>query len=470
MRNPLVISSQSLVMVSAEHSVASIAELVDINMEPVAFLILDISDWQAAYQQLQQIRGNTQPGIYLKPVLFHGVLEGVPRDILNAADGILHSPDTSLEQSLETWAAKFEPINSRIDKLMAVYSEGDSNIAFKVLRFMQTRDSAFKPVPTPQKLSGYIYPKLQPLFIKDDIGVMETLEFLESRKLIAGQFLSRSYGCTHCGCAFLNFFETCPDCGASDLYTEELIHHFKCAYVGEVSDYLQGSNMICPKCDRPLKHIGVDYDKTSVVYHCRSCSNVFQDPAVMTACYDCWRETAPENQVVRDIKTFTISSLGDNAARFGMDSLFQTILESRVNTTSFAVFKEFFRLEKARIHRYQVSTSCLAILRIDGIERIYGQLGKRSQEVFVELSEAFRAGIRNSDVFSIRDETIFLTLLTETSEEHAVTAMTRLEKRIASLLESNLKMDFNVDFKIMPLAASIDLEGCIEDFLQSHAA
>lgn len=470
MRQALYISSKHLIPPGENIPVKAIADLVDCDIASIAFLVIAASDWQSAYLQLQQIRGFTRPAIYLKPILFLGDSTGMPRDIMQAADGWLTAGKDPINEQLETWAARLEIINARIDSMIELSSDGDSKIAFKVLRFIQSRSDEFKPLPTARMTSGYIYPKLQPFFVKDDIGVIETLDYLESRKLIAGTFVSRCHSCTHCGCAFLNFFETCPDCGASDLYNEELLHHFKCAYVGELTDYRQGTSLICPKCDTPLKHIGVDYDKASVIYHCRSCSKIFQDPTIMTACYDCWRETAPEDQLIRDIKSFSITSLGDNAARFGMESLFEAILASRVHITSYEVFREFFRIEKARILRYKLSTSCLAILRIDGIDQIYGKLGKRAQELFVELSEEFRTGLRNSDVFSVKNETLFLTLLTETSEKKSENAMVRLEKRITELLETNLKMGFIVHFTIQPLSAETDLEGCIETFLQSHAA
>ncbi|MCP3942519.1 MAG: hypothetical protein GY710_13675 [Desulfobacteraceae bacterium] len=469
MREPLCISSKRMLTCPPEMSVSTIQDLNLVDLEAVSFLILDLSDWQVGYQQLRRVRSHVNPDIYLKPVLFRGSSEAVPREVLQASDGIIRPDETEVEIEFSSWSARLEAINVRIDGLKKISKDGDSNIAFKVLRLIETRNKEFKPIPSARKLSGHIYPSLQPLFPKQDIGVLETLEFLENQKLITGQFVSRAYGCTHCGCAFLNFFEICPDCNSSDLYTEELIHHFRCAYVGGKSDYKQGQELICPKCDRALKHIGVDYDKASVVHHCNNCSNVFQESGVMTSCYDCWRETKPENQLIRDIQTYNITALGQNAARHGMDSLLQTILETKVYAISFDAFKNFFRLEIARIERYKVSISHLVILRLDAIDQIYSTLGKRSRQVFDELSEAFKAALRTSDLFSVRDETIFLVILTETPLDKAELAMKRLEERIIALLTANLKMECRVEREIYPIEAGIDLENKIELFLQTHA-
>jgi hypothetical protein len=469
MRTPLCISSQHDWYPTAELPTCSIDALAEFDLESVSFLIIELSDWPAAYGQLQQIRCHVNPNIYPKPVLYYGSPDGVPSEVIQGADGLLRPDEPSLENAINTWASKVEPINIRIHQLNELSPEGDSNIAFKVLRFIETRDTEFHPLPSPRTSSGYLYPGLQPLFPKADIGVLETLQYLESQKLLLGQFISRSYACTHCGCAFLNFYETCPDCHSGDLGTDELIHHFKCAYVGELADFKRGEMFVCPKCDRRLKHIGVDYDKASVVYKCRACSNVFQEPAVMTSCYNCRRDTDPENQLNREIKGYAITSIGENAARYGMDSLLQAILETRIHALPFDVFKAFYNLEIARIERYQVSQSCLVILRIRGIDQIYGQLGSRATEVFYELSEALKRGLRSSDVFSVRDETIFLIILTETPAQNADIAISRLKERILNLLASNLQLEFNVDDKIYPLSATVDLEKTMEAFLQTHA-
>ncbi len=469
MREPVFIESKGLSHLSDSLASCAIENMEAVDLDAVSFLVLDLSDWQTSYQHLQFIRGHTNPSIYLKPVLFYGSPETVPQEIVQAVDGHISPSEGSLKSAVVSWSSQVEGINTRIEQLKEVSPAGDSNIAFKVLRFIETRNTVFKPLPSSRWTSGYLYPRLQPIFPKQDIGVIETLEYLESQKLIAGQFINRSYACTHCGCAFLNFFETCPNCNSSDLHSEELIHHFKCAYVGELTDFKQGGNLVCPKCDKSLKHIGVDYDKASVVYHCRACSNVFQEPVVMTTCYDCQRETDPENQLVRSINAYAITSIGENAARYGMDSLLQAILETKIHALSFDVFEKFYNLEVARIERYKVSRSCLTVLRIRGIDQIYGRLGKRATEIFNELSETLKNGLRSSDIFSVRDETVFLIILTETPKENAELAISRLEERIVSLLAANLKIEFSVDKAIYQLSAEVDLEQTIEAFLQKHA-
>ena len=469
MRKSICISSKEEWPPAVDLPVCSIETLTTVDLDAVSFLLVAFADWQVGYGQLQQIRCHLNPQLYLKPILFFSPSEDTPREVLQAADGIIRANECPLERSFNDWSSKVEPVNARIQQLKELSTSGDSNIAFKVLRFIETRSADFKPCPSATTTSGYLYPSLQPLFPKQDIGVLETLQYLEEQKLLSGQFINRSYACTHCGCAFLNFFETCPDCSSGDLRTDELIHHFKCAYVGELADFRQGEILVCPKCDRHLKHIGVDYDKTSIVYHCRTCSNIFQEPTVMTSCYNCQRDTDPEIQVNREIKSYAITAIGENAARYGMDSLLQTILETKIQALPFDVFKAFVKLEIARIERYKVSRSCFVVLRIRGIDQIYGHLGRRATEIFNELSEALKTSLRSSDIFSVHNETIFLIILTETPKKNAQVAISRLKDRILNLLTSNLNMEFKVDDVLYPLSAAVDVEETIETFLKTYA-
>lgn len=472
MREPLLISTSGVAAFPQEIPHCSPDDLISYELSKVSFLIVPISEpYQDGYALLQRIRQHLDPTIYLKPTVFYQLTDNLPREIMQAGDGLIPATGNIIKEDLDGWSAKFEPVNERIEGLKLLSDSGDSDLAFRVLRFIETRNSEIKPIPSANRKSGYVYPTLAPLFPREDLSSFEILDFLESQRLVASSFLGRSHSCTHCDCAFLNFFETCPDCGSNDLRSDELIHHFKCAYVGEQSDFDHGDGkLVCPKCDANLKQLGVDHDKASVVFHCNSCSHVFQDPKVMTACYNCCRETEPENQAVRDIRTYTITAIGQNGARYGMDSLLQSILESNLDTIAHDVFQKYLNLEAERITRYKISESSLVIMQLDGIEKIYEKLGRRSTEVFNEIGVALRDQLRSSDVFSVRDENIFLVLMTETATENADVAISRLDERIIELLNTNLNMKCTINKTIQPVTKEVNLDQSIENLLQDHVS
>ena len=85
------------------------------------------------------------------------------------------------------------------------------------------------------------------------------------------QFINKIYLCPKCLHSHLLYIENCPHCHSSDIKSEEVIHHFRCANISPEHTYNFGGQLRCPKCHQLLRHIGVDYDRPSVVYTCSNC-------------------------------------------------------------------------------------------------------------------------------------------------------------------------------------------------------
>jgi len=469
LKEPLVIKSVKPLSFSSTLRTVAVDQLDTLDLGGVSYFIVDGGHPQDALELLAFIRSQISQDVYLKPVvLVRGTLE-LPRLLEQATDGVLLESELQDSRRVNNWAAKLESVNAKIERLRAI-TTGQANLAFRILRFVFTRGEKLTPVLSAENRVGYIYPKLAPFFSTEDTGQFEILEYLESQRLLNGEFLNKSYNCTHCGCAFLNFYQVCPECGSSDLAEEELIHHFKCAYVGELSDFVQGEKLVCPKCNSTLKHVGADYDKASAVYRCNVCRAVSQEPDVMTVCYNCQRETEPENQVVREVKSYTITSVGTNAALYGVDSLLQNILKSSLDAVSYEVFKRYVSIEKKRIERYKLSSSSLALLQFNGIDEIYKKMGARAAEIFKEVRTAFQEQFRDSDLFCVKDENIFLILFTETTTENAEIAVNRVENRIAELLHTNLEIESKLTANTESVHAEIDVDVSVERLLQRNAS
>lgn len=68
--------------------------------------------------------------------------------------------------------------------------------------------------------------------------------------------------------------------------------------------------LICPKCHKKLRHIGVDYDRPAVVYTCNDCENSFTAPITKSTCCYC-QSTYPVNALVpRDVVDYEITEEG----------------------------------------------------------------------------------------------------------------------------------------------------------------
>ncbi|MCG8074270.1 MAG: hypothetical protein N0C86_20035 [Candidatus Thiodiazotropha taylori] len=441
---------------------------LDVGAEADYFL-LEVGSESEAYRIIGLVRQKLLPAVYLKPLILINRGGDVSKSLQDQVDFVISSQQ--LEQQLPAKLLdEVESINRRIDALQEQRLKADTNIALRVVRYLYSRDREVEPVASIQNRGGYTFTGIESLFGGHDQSIWQTLDFLNSQHLVQTRFVTRTHQCASCGCAFLNFKETCPQCESEELDADDLIHHFRCGYTAELSDFRQDDRLVCPKCDQTLRHIGVDYDKPSMMYHCRSCDHRFQEPEIVTTCFDCHRTAPPENQIHRNIEAYKLSMLGINAALYGLDSLFASILERRLQLLPLDVFERFIAVEKARIGRYKVSHSSLLLLDIKGLEEIYLTLGDRTSEVYEELANLFYAMLRSSDLISSRNESMFLMLLTETSPDDAKIVEGRLSSGVGELLKASLGASPEIISQIVNVDNALDLTEYLESFLSEHHA
>ena len=441
--------------------------LAEIDSSEVAYWLVEARDG-AGSAELGAVRQNPAPQVYLKPVVLLTGDDPVSPLDLRQAD--LHLSGEQLREGLPPGeAARFQAINRYVAGLPGAAGGTDTNLAFRLLRFLASRDQELTALMTDRHRTGFVYPLLLPFFAEQDDGFLRVLEFLEHQRLVRGEFQSKAHFCHHCGCAFLNFLETCPHCASADLRLDEMVHHFKCAHTAPMSDFQRDEALVCPKCTRTLRHIGVDYDKPSIVYTCNQCSHSFQDPTVSTVCYHCGRAADPEHQQHREIKRFTVTAIGKNTAMYGLDTLFTSLLESELNLQPYDAFARFVQVEKARIERYHVSNSSLLMVSLADLDQVYLEAGARAKEIFGELGRLFRGVLRDSDVLTARSESVFVILLTETGPDQAQRALERLAARVGELLETNLGRQPEIRSAVYPVGGALDLDASVEQFLKDHA-
>lgn len=430
------------------------------------FFLIDGSDVASAVCMLEKIRQHPEKSIYLKPVLLE-------KDGPCAGDALLAASVDAVCVEND----KGDIVNDDIEVLLnGIHSRlrsmqqnplilGDQQTAFRVLRFIASRNREQQPQLTSQRTMGYSYPALEPFFAVNDTGIWDLLELLEQQHMLSSRFISRSYQCVHCQSSFLNFIETCPDCRAINIESDDLIHHFRCAYSAASSEFKSGDQLVCPKCSRQLKQIGVDYDKPSLTFRCRECQYVFEEPFVSTVCYHCGRRTDPDHQTQRSIYAYTITSLGENSALFGPEQLYHNILGKELNVLEYDVFQKFVDIETARIERYKVSTSSILLVEIRGFADAMAALGQRSTELYKELAHIFSAALRTSDVISTRGQSVFIMLLVETGSEPSEIALRRVTQPIEDLFRDSVSLSADIVSRILPVNNELDLNQVVESFL-----
>jgi hypothetical protein len=422
------------------------------------------------HELLKRIRGHSAMGVYLKPVFWRRT-EGTRSPVAPHVDGEWAGEEREVFSALRGQASS---INQQINDLLETGGEGGGGVELRVLRFMATRNHEFTPQRTVENADGFVYPKLSPLLERDSQSggdeLSQVLGSLEDRRLLNGEFVLNQHACRNCGCAFLNFEEMCPHCGATDIDTDDLVHHFRCAFTGALDEYKEEEGqLVCPKCDRSLKQIGVDYDKPSVVHTCNRCHEQFQDPEVQSTCYRCEHVNPPDRQVERQIKEYEVTALGEETAIYGLSDSLLSILERESRVLDYATFQLIVDSEAARIERYQRSTSSLLLVRVTGLKELRMELGERSQEVIEEIATAFDNTLRSSDYLSSRDESLYMFLLTETDQSGARRAGERLENNIEGVLSQNLQRPPQLDIAVQPVHPDIALDNLSEQFLARHS-
>mgnify|MGYP006279863521 CR=1 FL=1 len=427
-----------------------------------------IADGQSpgdVHDALLRIRQHPMPGVYLTPVVLASAEEELPPALSGAADFVWdrdEDADTPPEGVLTSI--------KRIDRVTSRYSpasrEGDRELAVRILRFMSSRPGEFEPERTPRRPAGFVYRRLDPFLNGATTEIPDLLEALESRRLLRGSFVTNAYFCRHCTCAFLNFEETCPECGSSRVEADDWIHHFRCAYTGPRSEFADGSELTCPDCGRALRQVGVDYDRPSVAYSCLECSHSFEEPDVTATCYDCGRTAPPAVQERRTIESYTVTALGENTARHGLDRPFVSAIQRHQRALEYDTFRTVVEGEAARLERYDRPSSSLLLVLLRDVDRVQVELGVRAQEVFQELTDTFTRFVRASDFITARTDSLFLILLTETEEEDARSAEQRLREGVQELLEGNLEGPPRMRTDVRAVTAELDMEEAVETFLE----
>lgn len=113
-------------------------------------------------------------------------------------------------------------------------------------------------------------------------------ERLAANGLLRRKHFDKLHRCPSCGSSRLNVREECEHCRSSELVEVGLLHHYRCAYLGPAHDFeAPDGRLICPKCERELRHYGSDHERAGEAIQCLACGHVGEAAAVGFVCMDC---------------------------------------------------------------------------------------------------------------------------------------------------------------------------------------
>lgn len=255
--------------------------------------------------------------VYLKPIFLQKELKKIyalSSDLLKSlSDGYIKWLNfIDKIPYIETITNFIEKNEFKYDKFE---KDSDEFYTLKILDYYYTRKKNIIPIINRKSLSGYSYTRIEAFF--EDKKEAYTKSRMLLRESFLGGSLSRNYVdtshlCKNCHSGFLNFREKCPKCSEHNLKVRNLIHHFRCAYVGIEKDFVLKDQLVCPKCSSELKNLGVDYDRPGKIFFCKNkkCNHEFQEAPIGVHCVDCKSEQSPDELIVRKIYSYELTNLG----------------------------------------------------------------------------------------------------------------------------------------------------------------
>jgi uncharacterized OB-fold protein len=397
-------------------------------------IILFATNYSTINQWLIQIRG--QVSLSLLPVLAIAP-ENSLSPYQTLADEIAHFP-LSLSQ-LESKLKHLFRLYQLVDALSALAEQltPQEGQLTNLLRYFVTREiRALTPTRFLDSRLGYAYP-LVAAFLNTSLGEeLVYLQELEQLGLLQGTGYDRLHLCPKCDYYQLNFREVCPKCQLPHISREGNIHHYSCGYIAPESEFYNRHQLICPKCQKQLRHIGVDHDKPSVSYRCQRCRNIFPEAVVNCLCINCGNVFLPKQAHLAEVKEYRLTLAGIRAAQAGVirEIPEHLAIKSPWETVSYSVFEEMFRIQ-LWISKRLLRPFCLIGMVInEEKDHRHKQADSKGTNWLTNL---LKENLRGNDLISQISDEQFLILSPETDRESAGLAMQRVTKRIGDKLNGH---------------------------------
>ncbi|MEM9544583.1 MAG: hypothetical protein AAGA77_01350 [Bacteroidota bacterium] len=365
--------------------------------------------------------------LYLKPMFFHGYTQ-------RQCDGIVQTSDLALHYS------KIKVLKEATEEYehLSLPSTNDKRLLCKILRYLLSRKISLEPINTRKSDIGYSFALVEDMSVESNpLHIMSHLNEFAKQDYFSTTVTDKINICYDCNSSYLNFSECCTKCNSLDLKSEELVHHFRCAYVGPQSDFVKDDKLICPKCDHQLKHIGIDYDKPSEIHICKSCNHSSQETKMKAKCTDCGKENELDQLVTHAINSYAVSEKGRN---FALSEEKTTSFEPVSNEESDVLIHiGAFRLLKSHESKRSKNNGLGAYNMICSFDSfLLSKLNPGMQmSLITEIAGIIKPYLKPNDLIAIDDNKNIELLLIDYSEELYLQTKETLAYNLNKMLADN---------------------------------
>lgn len=409
------------------------SELRSEDLDLLDGFVLDTDSTNDAYEIVKKLRTHSRLNVALKPI-FVSIAYKLPVHITTHTDGFI---ELSL---MSSYIQRIATINKRINTVQdPKLVSHELLIQYRLLAYLFSRNTQLEPIHSRESLIGYEFPFLSLYFKKEEsIKLLGLLQKCTEKNYTSFQLKDYIHLCKSCSGNYLNFRECCPKCNSIDIEAHDMIHHFECAHVAPAKDFKTEDGLECPKCDKTLRHIGIDYDKPSTIYSCNSCSHEFQNPGMLSLCMDCGTENQLEELLQKSIGTYAITQKGEQLLfqKGNSHSVKETNHSEHIGSLSVPLFKILLEQEIKRVKATKGNSFYAAVQFKNNQLQLLNADAKKG--LMIEISGIIKSYLKDTDILSAESFNSYHILLPETTESQ-LERLENIDYNLAKLLSDNIK-------------------------------
>jgi predicted RNA-binding Zn-ribbon protein involved in translation (DUF1610 family) len=133
------------------------------------------------------------------------------------------------------------------------------------------------------------------------------LETLADENILERNFFDKFLYCPQCRSVNLRPLYCCPKCSSGNTIRGRILEHVPCKYVGTEDEFLLKGKLVCPKCWQELHTLDTDYRSLGMLYKCRDCAEIFNQPALRWRCLKCSSITPGDKILELNIYSYSLN-------------------------------------------------------------------------------------------------------------------------------------------------------------------
>lgn len=134
-----------------------------------------------------------------------------------------------------------------------------------------------------------------------------TFRSLSDKGLLNAELSEKLPVCRSCESPNLQLRRTCPSCRSIKLTKSLLLEHYPCGLVARQDAFINGSDLVCPKCKAKLHMVGSDYRDLSYMFVCQGCGAINRDLLHTLKCAVCDVEVSVDDEGEMPLYSYSLN-------------------------------------------------------------------------------------------------------------------------------------------------------------------